>query len=60
VPKNCTFFKDNPLIRFDAKKIADGIVSKFPEDYSEKWNNPDLKIMGGCGRTPKSVRSELS
>ncbi|WP_121627396.1 COG2958 family protein [Poseidonibacter antarcticus] len=34
------FLKINPNERFNARQIADAIVSEYPEDYAEKRNNP--------------------
>lgn len=34
------FLRDNPKERFNARTIAESIVSLFPEDYVEKRNNP--------------------
>lgn len=34
------FLRDNPKERFNARTIAEAIVSLYPEDYAEKRNNP--------------------
>ncbi len=34
------FLKRNPNVRFNARQIADAIVSEYPEDYAEKRKNP--------------------
>lgn len=34
------FLRDNPKERFNARTIAESIVSLYPEDYAEKRNNP--------------------
>ena len=34
------FLRDNPKERFNARAIAEAIVSLYSDDYAEKRNNP--------------------
>lgn len=34
------FLKSNPVQRFTARQIAEGIVARYPEDYVDKRDNP--------------------
>jgi hypothetical protein len=44
VQKIINFLQDQPLTRFSAREIAKDIIEKYPDDYLEKRENPQLLL----------------